>query len=117
MCTLCENCIHCKVSKGLCRGVMDCDPDEIYCEFDKEEFYMDDDEIIKELKDDYIEKRIKEGVSPEQAEIDAEAEVFDKDIDVECSAYEEDSYYEDYYYNDGPYDTTKERDEAMGYYD
>ena len=32
----CENCIHNKHHTGACRGLMDCDPDEDWCELDND---------------------------------------------------------------------------------
>lgn len=37
-CDCCEDCIWHKHKKGACRGIMDCDPDEDWCERDNEYF-------------------------------------------------------------------------------
>ena len=35
----CETCGWARFRRGACRGVMDCDPDEYWCECDNEYFY------------------------------------------------------------------------------
>ena len=38
----CEDCYWCRVIRGQQRGIMDCDPDEWYCEADEDEFFFTD---------------------------------------------------------------------------
>lgn len=115
MCNSCEDCINAKMRKGCVRGIMDADPDEYWCEANEDFYYsLDDDEIIYTLKEEYINKLIEEGKSEEQAEKEAE----EVEFEAECPSY---SCYDPYAYEmdlyDGPYDTVKEKEEAMGYYD
>ena len=42
----CNECIHARFKRGTSRGVMDCDPDEYWCDVDQEEyFYADETEV------------------------------------------------------------------------
>lgn len=96
MCSQCENCVHSKFSRGAVRGVMDCDPDEYWCDANEDEYYYsDDDEIRNELFEELSEE--------EKAETDID------DIEIDCPGY---SYFDPYEYEesmrDGPYDTVKE---------
>ena len=42
----CNECGHARFRRGTSRGVMDCDPDEYWCDVDPEEyFYADEKEF------------------------------------------------------------------------
>lgn len=48
----CEDCRHRKFLRGAQRGIMDCDPDEIWCDMWKDYFYGEreyDEETEEEL--------------------------------------------------------------------
>lgn len=38
----CDECIHARFKRGTSRGVMDCDPDEYWCDVDQEEYFCAD---------------------------------------------------------------------------
>ena len=38
----CNECSHAKFRHGTSRGVMDCDPDEYWCDVDQEEYFCAD---------------------------------------------------------------------------
>lgn len=38
----CNECIHARFKRGTSRGVMDCDPDEYWCDVDQEEYFCAD---------------------------------------------------------------------------
>ena len=41
----CNECIHARFRRGTSRGVMDCDPDEYWCDVDQDEYFYTDDDI------------------------------------------------------------------------
>ena len=95
MSSCCESCRKIGFIKGACRGVMDCDPDEYYCEADNDFYFCcDDEEIIKEL--------VNEEIKDKQKELNRELtkeEVNDIEEDIRdnfgCPDYE--MGYDDYY--------------------
>ena len=38
----CNECIHARFKQGTSRGVMDCDPDEYWCDVGQEEYFCAD---------------------------------------------------------------------------
>lgn len=50
-CDCCEDCIHNKYRKGACRGLMDCDPDERWCECFNE-YYEGERQYDEETKEE-----------------------------------------------------------------
>ena len=38
----CNECIHAKFRRGTSRGVMDCNPNEYWCDVDQEEYFCAD---------------------------------------------------------------------------
>lgn len=100
----CFECLHHGHTKGACRGVMDCDPDEDWCELDSEFYCLEGYEIESMLRDEYIKELISKGMDEEEAENLAEEEEFDRT----CPDFEDAwGYFEDRY--DPPWDTTEEK--------
>ena len=104
MCRQCEDCGHACFKRGAVRGVMDCDPDEYWCDANEDEYYYaDDSDIEREMYYAFIEDAMSKGMAQEEAEAAADEEEFE----VECPSYFCYDPYDDYY-DDGPYDTVKE---------
>ena len=40
----CNECIHTRFRRGASRGVMDCDPDEYWCDVGQDEYFCADDD-------------------------------------------------------------------------
>lgn len=112
MCSSCDNCIHSKFSKGACRGVMDCDPDEYWCSANEDVYYYsDDDEIEREMYYEFIEETMKKGYSQEEAEELAKEEEFE----VVCPSYSPGDYYDEERYMDDQADYLYDRMREDGF--
>lgn len=95
----CNECSHARFKRGTSRGVMDCDPDEYWCDVDQDEYFCaDDDELRLIFREDYIEQLVKEGIDLEKAKEEAD----EIEFDIDCPDFNESDDYEpdpDYLYD------------------
>jgi len=56
----CDDCIHNKHIPMVCRGIMDCDPPEDYCDLDDEHYY-EEPEIDEETGEELVCEHYSEG--------------------------------------------------------
>lgn len=52
----CEDCVHKRFRRGAQRGIMDCDPDEEWCECQSDYFYGEREYEYDEEDEDYEEE-------------------------------------------------------------